>query len=263
MAEEIHHHKSHLVQTWVQIIALVGAFLWGVYTFVYQQTIVPRHLPPYLTVTSELQKAGENGSLISVRGNIRVKNNSKTRVWVVAAWYNAYGMRIVPEDLNDEKFTNLTNKYLTQGDGEFPRQFGAAQLETVFTGKFMDGFWFDPDDEWAKEIQFYIVKGKYDRIQFDVDVDMGRDNKLVGAKWRVGPDPSNQGEQIQSGVLWAQACMKASEAEKDLSKCEILDSEKNPKHKSFEDKYALSHTSSIAELSLWDGNKAGQINSNP
>lgn len=259
MAEEVHKTKSEFIQTWVQIVVVAAAFAWGVYTFVYQQTIVPHHLPPYLTVTSSLEKVGENASLIAIKGRVHAKNTSKTRVWIVASWYNAYGMRISPTEMNDAQFTRYVTGHITEPETMFPRHFEVTQFTTVLARRFMDEFWFDPDDDWGEEFQFYVPRGRYDQVTLGVDLDIAKDNRLTGAKWRVGPNPAIKDDQTPAGVLWAQACEKPNESEKDLSNCELLDIDKHPEHKKFQEKYALSHTSSRSELSLMEANPAKRL----
>lgn len=77
----------------VQTLAILGAGAWAVYTFVYEAKIKPTLAPPTVSVTSALEKSGEQGSRVAIRTTVTRTNVGQTGVRVLGLAYNVIGLR--------------------------------------------------------------------------------------------------------------------------------------------------------------------------
>jgi len=251
MAEDTVESGSRLINTWVQITLGLAIFLWGVYAFFYEKQYVPSHMPPSLVISSVLQNVGQDGSMVAIKGTITTKNTSKTRVWIVSSWYNAYGLHVAPDETEKSDFGKYVERSVGQATPStvFARHFNLSDPNVVLARKLTDEItYFEPDEEWTEEFELYVPRKKYDAVELYVAFNVAKDERLFGTKWHAGKAEDTSG--FLPGELWAETCLKPSESETDLSKCVVLDVEKNPRHKKLQKKYSLLATTSRSVLLL-------------
>jgi len=161
----------------VQILAIVGAGIWGIYTFIYQAKIVPRLAPPTLTVTSTLEKAGQHGDLIAVRSTVTRSNVGQTAIRVLGLTYDVYGIKA--------RFEKAPNR-----NPAFDQPIGAASSVRaaryyaeppageliLYHGKLFQGATglpgepsvLNPDESVSRDMVFYANRSSFDSIRFQV-----------------------------------------------------------------------------------------------
>ena len=86
------------IKDWIQIVALFIAAGWAVYTFYYEKVYEPKHSPPFMTMTGEIQKISENNNYAFFKIKITLRNDSKTVQLIPAAWFQVFGLRIKTAD---------------------------------------------------------------------------------------------------------------------------------------------------------------------
>ena len=115
------------LNTWVQTIVIIIAFIWGAYTFIYKEIVLPKAAPVNVTVdlllkkigppNSPLQK-GENGALIAIEMDVSAANPSSRSVNLFpSVWFaHGYKVRSIPEnkDFNNQVISTLNSQDLGQ-----------------------------------------------------------------------------------------------------------------------------------------------------
>lgn len=161
----------------VQMLAIVGAGVWGIYTFIYQAKIVPRLAPPTLTVTSTLEKAGQRGDLIAIRSTVTRNNVGQTAIRLLGLTYDVYGIKA-----RFEKAPNQ-NPEFDQAIGAV-RSIGAARYYAepptgeliLYHGKLFQGATelpsqpsvLNPEESVSRDMIFYADRSRFDSIRFQV-----------------------------------------------------------------------------------------------
>ncbi len=102
MSRELHvrTHPSR-VEHWrhvAEIVAIVAAAIWGLYVFVYQESIKPASQPPELqpTYTVEHTILPDGNEFVKVRTELR--NNGSSTIYIAGLIMNIYGERFENED---------------------------------------------------------------------------------------------------------------------------------------------------------------------
>src|SRR5262245_14017135 len=89
---------SKVIREWTQFVVLLFATAWGVYTFVYKETILPARRPATLTVTATLEELARNDEQVLIRLRIRAVNHTDRKVYVPALWYRVRGIELSPQE---------------------------------------------------------------------------------------------------------------------------------------------------------------------
>lgn len=87
------HHTIAIVRDLVEVIAILAAGAWAIYTFIYEQRIVPASQPPSVTLTGSLQRIAERGGMVQMEYRATLRNTGHTRVYVIAEGFAAVGLR--------------------------------------------------------------------------------------------------------------------------------------------------------------------------
>lgn len=169
----------------VQTLAILGAGAWAVYTFVYEAKIKPALAPPTVSVTSALEKAGEQGSRIAIRTTVTRTNVGQTGVRVLGLAYNVIGLRARFVDaaggvaaereaafeasLARSAQVGLALDYdrREEGDGVILRQgvlfSGATRLPSEPSG-------LNPGEAVSRDLVIYADKSRYDSVRLQVNL---------------------------------------------------------------------------------------------
>lgn len=160
----------------VQSIALIGAGIWAVYTFVYQSDIAPRLAPPTVTLSSVLEKAGHRGAMTAIRCTLTRANGGQSAVRVEALTYNAMGIKehFLPSGEANPRFdqshpdgntVNLARYY-----AEPERREVILKNAHLFAGADKDGAVseLNPGESVTRDILFYADRSQFDRIRLKV-----------------------------------------------------------------------------------------------
>ena len=187
---------THLMQI---IFFIIGA-TWAFYTFVYEAKIKPSEQPPQMIVTGQLEQIGRNGSMISLRATLQVKNPGKDRVIILAAYYNLIGYDVKETSVQEQspgryierqesrKIPSSTPKPLKPCQSRYDEEINASKfykkenVEFINAGNLLIGWQLDPDDQYTREYVFYVPDGKYNTAQLRFDTYITKDYQWV--KWQ-------------------------------------------------------------------------------
>jgi hypothetical protein len=211
------------LKTWVPILIGLGGVLSGVGTFYYQNIYMPEHLPRPLSVSSSLEKVGENSSFIALKGTFKVKNISKERSDVLAAYYNVWGIKIAPnddKDTGDTVFSKYVSRHIADDTQSptFARHSSEISRTPILVSRYWgerEQAWFDTGLEYPIEYHVFVPPGKYDLVRAEVWLFYTklRSRKQVSAMWFAA----------DNGEIWARPCKKLAGFEADPAKCDPLD----------------------------------------
>jgi hypothetical protein len=180
------------VNSWVQIAAIVLAGLWGIYTFIYKEYLVPRSSPAFISVDVEMDRVGSNDSLEAMQLRLKVTNQGERTIFTLPSVATVWGSQLqdTPE-INDSTFLSsieLTLNADTFSDRHLNRHVGTSKRELVGFFRLFSGYEFLPKSTAAYELLVYVPRGKYDQLDADVAFPVVSDTTDITAQWVMRPD---------------------------------------------------------------------------
>jgi hypothetical protein len=234
---------SKFCKTWFPIMIGVGGLLVGAAPFFYQNFIEPAHAARTLAITTTLEKVGETDSLVALKGTLRMKNITKTRVEVLAGYYNVIAMPVTPAQSDVAAFRDMVKKDIDLPQFRtFAYHFSEPNVTVVFAGKLFDESdkaWWDPELDYSREFHVFLPRGRYSLTQMTTVLYYAKDRKSASTKWSVGDD----------GSISAAPCRKLAGFDKDATKCEAIDGTTPEGYKLWQ-KFGLDENDAVSELSL-------------
>jgi hypothetical protein len=179
--------RARVLRDVLQAFALLIAALWGLYTFVYKEVIVPRNRPAALVVTPTLEAIGRQGDMVLARATFQMTNTSASKVYAPAIWYTIRGLKLEGVEQDDSTYLRRLGQ-----DAQKPypsarfSQFSA--VEVVGTGKLSAEVdtWFEPGAEQRVEQILLIPAGRYDAAQIQVQALISKDvHEVKEIRWRT------------------------------------------------------------------------------
>ncbi len=160
----------------VQTVALIGAGLWAVYTFVYQSEIAPRQAPPSLSVSSLLEKAGQQGDVTAIRCVLTRSNVGQSPVRLLGLTYNVIGIKeAFLRDGNSNPAFGLSSPEgpvvsQTRYYGQVVNQQVIVKNATLFAGAHAEGSVseLNPGESLSRDGVFYADRAQFDRVRLKV-----------------------------------------------------------------------------------------------
>jgi hypothetical protein len=182
--------RARVLRDVLQAIALLIAALWGLYTFVYKEMIVPRNRPAALVVTPTLEAIGRHGDTVLARATFQMKNTSDSKVYAPAIWYAVRGLKLEGVDQDDSTYLRQLrqNAQKPYPSSRFT-QFAAVDL--IGAGKISPEVetWFEPGAEQRVEQILLIPANRYDAAQLQVIYLISKDvHEVKEIRWRTGED---------------------------------------------------------------------------
>lgn len=180
--------RARVLRDALQAFAILIAALWGLYTFVYKEIMVPRNRPASLVVTPTLEAIGRRGNTVLARATFYMVNHSDSKVYAPAIWYSVRGLRLEAMEQEDSTYLRLNRESAQQ---PFPTarfsQFSVVDL--IATGKVNTEVenWFEPGAEQRVEQILYIPADRYDAAQLAVQSLISKDvQDIREIRWRTG-----------------------------------------------------------------------------
>ncbi|HET7229999.1 MAG TPA: hypothetical protein VFJ16_08365 [Longimicrobium sp.] len=160
---------SAIVRDVVQAVALLIAAMWGGYTFIYREIIIPARRPAALVVTPTLEAIGRRGDTILAKATFHMVNHSPSRVYSPAIWYSVRGLKLQAVAMDDSTYQRQNRD--AAGKPYPTARFSAfTAADLIGMGKVQDQVetWFDPEAEQTIEHLLYIPADRYDAAQLAV-----------------------------------------------------------------------------------------------
>ncbi len=170
--------NSESVNNITQTLALVGAGIWGIYTFIYQAQIVPTLAPPTLSVTSNLEKAGQKGDKDAILATITRSNVGQTSVKVLGYTFNVIGVKQGFLNENETNPAFLQNAQVSSSTVREARRYGSPEKAEpiMHFGRLFKGASdlsaeladLNPGESLSRVFIFYADRSKFDYITIRV-----------------------------------------------------------------------------------------------
>jgi hypothetical protein len=179
--------RARVLRDVLQAFALLIAALWGLYTFVYKEVIVPRNRPAALVVTPMLEAIGRQGDVVLARATFQMVNHSDSKVYAPAIWYAVRGLKLQGVDQDDSTYLHQLGRdaqkpYATARFSQF------SVVDLIGTGKVSNEVetWFEPGAEQRVEQILLIPADRYDAAQLQVQALISKDvHEVKEIRWRT------------------------------------------------------------------------------
>lgn len=190
------------LNTWIQTIGIVIAALWGGYTFIYKEILLPKAAPVNVTVDLQLKKIGpprsqlergENRALIPVEMTVSAMNPSSRTIYLFPSMWIAYGVKVKPLPENQEfakqvtPCVNMPSLCQIEKHAWIYSTFPAP----VAVGRLLSDTFLKPNEKATRKIVFHVPPGQYDLI--DVTANLPSVAKSEGAAWEWKYDEKTGG----------------------------------------------------------------------
>ena len=177
---------SRTFREWTQFAILLFATGWGVYTFVYKETILPSRRPATLTVSASLEELGRTEEKALIRLRVHAVNRTDRKVYVPALWYTVHGLKLSEQSGQQEDFRAQV-EYAPQT--EISARYSAiTQYDVVAVGSILNRVtdYYEPTDETTNEVLFEVPLDRYDALQARAQFFLTRDTQgLAMSGWQV------------------------------------------------------------------------------
>jgi hypothetical protein len=185
-------HPSAVIRDMVEIVAIVLAGLWAIYTFIYVERIKPGFEEPRVVVTGSIARVGVRGNLIALRYESTIHNTGIVPFSIVATAVSAIGIRYAATKVPDDRtrFNGAVN--------EFSRDARVVSRNVVYSNialtrfvdkKYSGGYTLGAGEEVSLSGTILVRRDAYDEVEFDNSVALAKDTHMPFAVVsRVNPD---------------------------------------------------------------------------
>lgn len=178
---------SKSFREWTQFGIVLFATAWGVYTFVYKETILPSRRPATLTVSTNLEELGRTSETVLIRLRIHAVNRTDRKVYVPALWYTVCGLKLQGQTPEESDYRSQVE---FAPDAELQARYSSiAAADVVAVGTILNRItsYYEPTDETTNEVLFEVPVDKYDALQARAQFFLTRETEgLALSGWRVG-----------------------------------------------------------------------------
>ena len=187
------------INTWVQIFALILAGIWAIYNFIYKEIIKPKLLPSHISIKLDLSKAGKRNSLLAVKADFTILNNSKRKAVLLPSVYAVWGARntrqLKKKGAKEQEYAilrNLQNMFIDTRD-EMTSLVGSKVEKTfVASGPVFKGWYFDSHESATKSLVIFVPDNTYDYIEMTGYFAVVNDETDIDeAEWNIFKDGSS------------------------------------------------------------------------
>ena len=176
-------HESHsaaaLTRDIVEVLAILAAGAWAIYTFIYIERIKPAADPPSLVMTGSLHKLGERKGLIQFSYSGVIQNNGRVRAYLIGQAYTVTGIGLTTN-------TRPTSLRPYAGSLEYDRDariksdtviYRRYSLTRFANPEFGGGYPIDPSQEVPFTGIFAVKSGEFDSLALYGSIAYGKEPK--------------------------------------------------------------------------------------
>ncbi len=178
------HRAVAITRDIVEIVAILAAGAWAIYTFVYQQRIVPANEPPSVLLTGSLQRMAERNGMVQMEYHATLRNTGHTRVYVIAE-----GFTVVGERYSRKGTPVLLHPF--PGGKEYDRSARVVSSATVYrmeeltryaTAKSGSGYDIDPGEAIPYAGTFLVPQSDFDAVSITGSVAYTKVDRMYPTK---------------------------------------------------------------------------------
>lgn len=192
MNDPLQHDTAKTINTWVQTIAILGAAIWALSTFVFKEVLIPKAAPINISLNLQLKKIGakavRKADLVAIEMRISATNPSSRTVYLFPTYWIANGYRIAPAVEQDE---SAVMKAVTEviKSNQHVYRFANAESATVLAGgALFPDTQLKPGETVARTVVFYAPPDRYDLVDVETAIPTAQDMRGIELAWEVGTD---------------------------------------------------------------------------
>jgi hypothetical protein len=186
------------LNTWVQTIGIIIAAVWGAYTFIYKEIMLPKSTPVNISVNLQLKKIGTPASqaqarknaLIAVEMQVAAINPSAREVFLLPSAWVVYGVKVVDTFREGNTFAKEAVSSLNSREGIYVEKYATSTTTSVVAiGNLFRDEVLKPNEKATRTLVFHVPPGGFDWLEVQaVMPTMGRKG---GATLEWGFDEKN------------------------------------------------------------------------
>jgi hypothetical protein len=182
------------INTWMQIVAILLAGAWGVYTFFEKEVFIPKSAPVNISVNLQLKKvatgSGNQASLTAVEMNVAATNPSTREVHLLPSAWIAHGAHIRPVEQDERDIVGAAANALTDSTSLYTLQRHAVPENSpiVATGLLFADAVLKPSQKVTRTIIFYVPKDAYDLLEVIGVMPSGENVSQIALEWTLNED---------------------------------------------------------------------------
>jgi hypothetical protein len=163
MKREFHVHsvqtRAERIRTAVEIVAILAAGLWALYTFVYEQRIKPLSQQPEFSVPTTVTQGPTVNGVVFLKIHKRLENTGSVPIDIAAEAVNVYGEKLVSSRIQVQRIQTPTSAGV---EADVPRQpvallYSAVKLRSGAVGGNPHTSFFLPAHSSAEEVFLVAV----------------------------------------------------------------------------------------------------------
>jgi hypothetical protein len=120
--------RAERIRTGVEIVAIIAAGIWALYTFVYEQRIKPLAEAPAFTVSTPVDQSPVRNGVVFLTIHKRIENTGNVPIDLAAEALSVYGERIVPRRRPEDR---TETRIRAQVSGDVARKPAALLLSVA------------------------------------------------------------------------------------------------------------------------------------
>jgi hypothetical protein len=189
------------VNTWVQIVGICIAALWGVYTFVFKEITLPKSAPVNITLNLQLKKIGTGSTkanLTAVEMKISATNPSTREIHLLPSAWMASGVSISAAEKDETDFTQEAAGALRDSIDIYTVQRHAKQEKSsvVAVGLLFSDDALKPSETVARTIIFYVPRDHYDLLYVSAWMPSASDVSGIQLEWALNSQRGDLDETV-------------------------------------------------------------------
>lgn len=185
------------ISIWMQIIGIVIAAIWGVYTFVFNEILKPNSAPVNISMNLQFKKltapdskiANGDENLIAVEMMATATNPSSREIYLLPSAWIAWGNKF--EKFGGDDFDERVNEALKAPEGNkmtekyawIARPSTSANTDTVASGRLFADTNLKPNETITRRIVFHVPE-KFNMVDIWATMPSTTEKDSFQAEWK-------------------------------------------------------------------------------
>jgi len=192
----------HEFSAWVQTIGIIIAAIWGAYTFIFKEIVLPKSAPVNVSVDLQLKRIEVrdfkmrreyNKSLVAVEMTVSATNPSsrlvylQPNIWIASA-------AIIRKMSKTPNFIQQINDSINKEDLNIKEKHAWSYSpipEPVAVGRLFLNTQLKPNEKITRKIIFHVPRGLYDLIEVEIYVPTVAKKDIARLEWKFNEKQTN------------------------------------------------------------------------
>jgi hypothetical protein len=172
-SDSLRHRVTATIRDIVEIVAIVAAGVWAIYTFIYVEHIKPAGETPRILVTGTLEREGERDGLVALRYNATIRNAGETPIYLLGTAFSGNGLRFTTNSTPHVSTMDAGGSALFERDAHTRSStpiYRTWQLSSYAGTSYHGGYELEPGEVLPLS-DVFLVRGKdFDEVRLNATV---------------------------------------------------------------------------------------------